>query len=228
MLGLLGTGQAYETIMPDGYFNIGTSYTIINIGTTINTQWNIIGGTTNVIYYTGMTFVAFNTGNGVGNGNAYVTDAMIASIIPANYGQCNDIEVFIGGYNTSTWTPSINYNIGDIVVFGSYTYKCILSHQSETIFDTSITTITTNPDTTTIVTIWTLFIDNIRLKKNPYTVFDVNKAPYSPAGDIKFVADFSVDGTTKQIRLTNAVPVGTRVTVVKQYGSTWNNKYAIL
>jgi hypothetical protein len=69
---------------------------------------------------------------------------------------------------------------------------------------------------------WQFFIGNIRLKKTEYSVFNVNKAPYSPAGDVTFPADFSVDGLTAQVQLTNPVPIGTRITVVKKTGEAWD------
>jgi len=70
-------------------------------------------------------------------------------------------------------------------------------------------------------TILKLFVANIRLKKQPYLVFDANTAQYSPSGDAQFDADFSVDGVSNSIRLTNNLPKGTIVTVIKQIGSQW-------
>jgi hypothetical protein len=35
-------------------------------------------------------------------------------------------------------------------------------------------------------------------------------------------AEFAVDGTTKQVRLTSTLPFGTTVTVIKQVGSDWD------
>lgn len=140
-------------------------------------------------------------------------DEGFTSSIPSTYGQCDEIEVFVGGYNIKTWTQNVNYNAGDIAIYGSYTYKCIMSHTSTSIFDELK---------------WEFFVTNIRLKKEPYKVFNINKSSYSPLGDVQFDADYSVDGTTKQIRLTNPVPVGTRIIVVRRFGSKWNNKYTIL
>ena len=164
-------------------------------------------------------------------------DAGFTSSIPANFGQCDEVEVFVGGYDTSTWTANVTYAVGDIVMFGVHTYKCLVSHISSANFTDTVTTVTINQldnSTTPVDTdvssdsVWVFFIDSIRLKKKPYKVFNINKAPTSPEGDVQFDADFSVNGTTKQIRLTNPVPVGTRITVVKQTGTIWNNKYAIL
>ena len=239
----MGNGTAYlnwtynvGTIVTMGNFIIGDNYIIKTLGNTTNASWNIIANTTGVTYMPGSSFTATTNGGGLGNGSVYVANSVFNSLIPANYGQCDDIEVFIGGYDISSWSPNVIYAVGDMVAFGTYTYKCISSHISGLTFSDNVTTVTINIDKTTNIiaqnvdstNVWSFFVTNIRLKKQPYKVFDVNKSPYSPSGDIQFDADFSVDGNTNQIRLTNPVPVGTRITVVKQNGSIWNNKYAIL
>ena len=239
----MGNGTAYlnwtynvGTIVTMGNFIIGDNYIIKTLGNTTNASWNIIANTTGVTYMPGSSFTATTNGGGLGNGSVYVANSVFNSLIPANYGQCDDIEVFIGGYDISSWSPSVIYAAGDIVLFGSYTYKCIESHISGATFNDNVNTVTINIDNTTVIidtnvnsdNVWTFFVGNIRLKKQPYKAFNVNKSPYSPEGDTQFDADFSVNGISKQIRLTNPVPVGTRLTIVKQYGSVWNNKYAIL
>jgi hypothetical protein len=136
--------------------------------------------------------------------------------IPPGYSQSNEIEVFVGGYNDSAiWASGVEYNIGDIVHTGAYTYSCIVHHTSSKIFNNDLSN-------------WKFFIGNIRLKKAPYKVFNVNNAPYSPAGDVHFDADFAVDGTHKQIRLTTAVPVGTQISVIQQTGISWDNSINLL
>jgi len=136
--------------------------------------------------------------------------------IPVGYGQSNDIEVFVGGYDTSaSWSANTTYAIDAIVTVGSYTYKCITAHTSSTIF--------LNDNI-----YWSFFIGNIRLKKKPYKVHNINQAPYSPNGDIQLDADFAVDGTSKRIRLTNKLAVGTQVTVVKRQGIEWDSTVNVL
>ena len=239
----LGDGSAYfnwsydgGTVVYAGNFIIGNTYIINSVGNISQANWNTIGGTNNNPYVIGTTFTAAISGYGLGNGSAYIPDSIFNTVIPDNFGQCDDIEVFIGGYDISSWSPSVIYAAGDIVLFGSYTYKCIESHISGATFNDNVNTVTINIDNTTVIidtnvnsdNVWTFFVGNIRLKKQPYKAFNVNKSPYSPEGDTQFDADFSVNGISKQIRLTNPVPVGTRLTIVKQYGSVWNNKYAIL
>ena len=133
--------------------------------------------------------------------------------IPANE---NEIEVFVGGYNSiGDWKPNTSYSIGDIVNIGPYTYRCITANTSSSVFENDKTN-------------WHWFVGNIRLKKHAYSVFNVNNGPYSPTGDVIFPADFTVDGTTAKITLTNPLSFGTRVTVVKQTGKTWDSSTNIL
>jgi hypothetical protein len=121
------------------------------------------------------------------------------------------VEVFVGGYDTGVeWTLNTTYNIGTIVTVGSYTYRCTHAHTSSAIF---------NNDSAN----WNFFIGNIRLKKNAYKVHNVNKSPYSPEGDIDLPEDFTVDGVTKQLHLTNLLNSGTQVTVVKRTGTAWDS-----
>ena len=132
--------------------------------------------------------------------------------IPVGYGQSDQIEVFVGGYNdVAIWQKNTSYTVGIIVNVGSYTYRCITDHTSSDTFLDDATN-------------WSFFIGNIRLQKRPYSVFNVNKAPYSPAGDVRFDADFAVDGVGKQIRLTNLLDIGTQVTVIKRTGTAWDGK----
>ena len=131
--------------------------------------------------------------------------------IPAGYGQSDDIEVFIGGYNDGAgWAPNIVYTTGVIVNVGSYTYKCITAHTSGSNFNEDINN-------------WEFFVGNIRLKKKPYKMHNVNKAPQSPAGDVQLDAEFAVNGTTNQLRLTHVLSTGTQVTVVKRTGTAWDS-----
>ena len=138
-------------------------------------------------------------------------------IIPLDFvpSSADTIEVFVGGYNTDNeWATGVAYTVGAIVKQGPYTYRCITTHTSTSFFD----------DTAK----WTFFIGNIRLKKTPYKVFNINNAPNSPAGDVTFPADFTVDGVTKQLTLTNLLDFGIQVTVVQNTGVAWDNKVSVL
>ncbi len=69
-----------------------------------------------------------------------------------------------------------------------------------------------------------IFAAGQRLKKDPYTVFNPELASNSPAGDEIVEADFSVDGISNYVRLTTALPAGTRITIVKRTGKTWYDR----
>ena len=141
------------------------------------------------------------------------TDTVPLGFIPKSV---NEIEVFVGGYDTSAvWATNTEYTAGTIVNNGSYTYRCIVTHTSGTVFanDSSY---------------WAFFIGNIRLKKESYKMFNVDVAPYSPAGDVTFPADFSVDGTTAKLTLTNLLLIGTQITVVKTTGLAWDSSTSII
>ena len=127
----------------------------------------------------------------------------------------HDIEVFVGGYNSgSEWASNVEYTVGVFVTVGSYTYRCTTAHTSST-FHADIAN-------------WTFFIGNIRLKKDSYAVHNVNIHSESPEGDVAFDAEFTVDGTTKQITLATPLAFGTHVTVVKKTLTAWDSTTSVL
>jgi hypothetical protein len=126
------------------------------------------------------------------------------------------IEVFVGGYDTSlTWQPNINYTAGTIVNQGSYTYRAKIDHTSG---------ITFSGDSDR----WAFFVGNIRLRKDPFKVFNINNAPDSPAGDVLFPADFTVDGVHSSISLAQPLAIGTFIKVIQTTGIDWDGKTNIL
>ena len=204
--GTLGTGT--PTIHNAGSWvqEIGASETIPYVENTITEQ--IISDGTNTVNLNIITPTKAST--------TWTYSAGYTSSIPTGYGQSNDIDVFVGGYDTSSvWTPNTAYAVGIIVTIGSYTYQCKTAHTSSAVF-------------TTDTTKWTFFIGNIRLKKKPYKVHNINQAPDSPEGDIQLDADFAVNGSSKQVRLTNKLAIGTQVTVVKRQGVAWDSTVNIL
>lgn len=202
--GTLGTGVA--RVHREGSYvqDIGASETIPYIETSIIEQ--ITSDGTNIVPLTFVPGKADTTWN-------YVTN--FESSIPLEYGQGNDIEVFVGGYASVPWTSTAAYAVDDIVEVGSYTYRCVTAHTSSGSF-------TVDKDN------WTFFIGNIRLKKHPYQVHDVNIHPESAEGNIQLDAEFAVDGISKELRLTNKLAFGTRVTVVKRTLVPWDSTTNIL
>jgi hypothetical protein len=138
--------------------------------------------------------------------------------IPSTYGQCDEVEVFIGGYNYgSVWVSNAEYYINDIVTYGSYVYKCVEDHIS-TSFNADFNTNVTKSK-------WVFFIGNIRLQKAPYTVYNERFVSVTnPTGEKRFPADFSVNGKYKEIRISNTFNLAqnTVITVIKKTGERWS------
>ena len=128
----------------------------------------------------------------------------------------HDIEVFVGGYNIGAeWAANVSYTVGMFITLGSYTYRCTTNHVSSSTFHADIAK-------------WSFFIGNIRLKKDAYAVYNVNNHPDSAEGDVQFGAEFTVDGTSKQLTLTTPLTFGTQVTVVKRTLTYWDSETNIL
>jgi len=146
----------------------------------------------------------YATGPATGSGTVKL---VTYSGIPLTHGQSNDVEIFVGGYNiVGEWTAKVSYTLGDVVFFGTYSYRCTTAHTSSTEFDD---------------TKWEFFTGNIRLSKVPYKVHNTRTHSESPEGDAQFEADFSVDGTNNTVRLTTALSPETKITLVKRTGHVW-------
>jgi len=65
-----------------------------------------------------------------------------------------------------------------------------------------------------------VFVGGRRLRKDPIAVYNED----DPATDTILEAEFSVDGTTEYIRLTDIVPAGTRISVIRRTGNTWYDR----
>ncbi len=208
--GTLGTGVA--KIHRAGSFvqDLGPSETIPYTETTIIEQVKSDG--TNIVP---LKFIPMNPATGVNPAAEWEYDTGYESSIPAGYVQANDIEVFVGGYVSTPWMENTEYSIDDVVEVGSYTYRCIVDHTSGTDFFE-------DKDN------WMFFVGNIRLKKQPYHVHNVEQAPYSPEGDVQLDAEFAVDTESNELRLTNKLKFGTRVTVIKRTGFDWDSTINVL
>jgi len=225
--GTLGTGT--PLVHKTGTFvqDIGYSETMPYIETSVVEQVISEGANIIPLKFTPMKDIIDNGYNYTSTADwTYKTG--FTSGIPNGYVQADDIEVFVGGYGViAEWTANTTYNAGDIVTVGSYTYRSTINHITGATFESTVTALALDGTTTTGIpssTAWKFFIGNIRLKKQPYVVHNVNQAEYSPAGDIQFDAEFAVDGVSNQIRLTNTLALGTRVTVVKRVGADWDGK----
>jgi hypothetical protein len=67
-----------------------------------------------------------------------------------------------------------------------------------------------------------IFVGGYRLKKDTFKLFEEsNNHPYSPEGDSTFPPEFSVDGESTTVTLTNPVAENTKIVVVKKVGKIW-------
>jgi hypothetical protein len=67
-----------------------------------------------------------------------------------------------------------------------------------------------------------VFVGGRRLIKNPVNIYNEQLGLESPVnGDPLVEAEFSVDGVTAEVRLTNAPSAGIRVTIIQRKGNTW-------
>ena len=210
--GTLGTGTPVVHAASNKVQDIGLSETMPYKEETIVTQYKV-DGNTNIIE---VPYVPTKSAN------------WSASSLPTGYGQCDEIEVFVGGYNELNWAPNTEYAVGDVVRHGTYTYRIIERHVSGNYFNSDVTVYSNvnSGDSTpytikSATTVRTFFIGNIRLKKIPFSVYDANTGSDSPAGDISFDADFAVDGTSSEVRLTNKLNAGTQVTVIKRFSNSF-------
>ena len=66
-----------------------------------------------------------------------------------------------------------------------------------------------------------VFAGGKRLRKDPIVVYNEFNGSASPDADEIAEAEFSVDGVSPYIRLTDKVPAGTRISVIRKVGSVW-------
>jgi hypothetical protein len=130
-----------------------------------------------------------------------VTHAVVRTV-PA------DIEIFVGGYNIMPWTELTDFSVGEIVLYGSSTFRCVTAHKGSSNFTDDRTN-------------WEFFVGNQRLKKHPYSMHNVENHWESTDGDVSFAADFSVDETTAGVTLLNDLSIGTKVIIIKKVGKVW-------
>ena len=71
-----------------------------------------------------------------------------------------------------------------------------------------------------------VFVGGRRLRKDPIYVYNEDLGTNSPSADVQIPAEFSVDGLTATIRLTEAPEAGTRITVIRRVGKVWYDKGA--
>lgn len=197
-----------------------TASTTSSITLTVSTNYGAISTLPTQLIATNTITVSYPTDPGT------FDTSMVSTISAPVYGQSDNIDVFVGGYDESTvWAPNTVFEAEQIVTINSYTYRMTARHRSGATFNSAVTTLET--DDTVISTnvpataVRAFFIGNIRLKKHPYSVYNVENASTSPEGDVAFDADFAVDGANAELVLLNKLVPGTVVTVIRKTGKTW-------
>lgn len=66
-----------------------------------------------------------------------------------------------------------------------------------------------------------VFVAGRRLRKSSLTVYDEALGSSSPSADVELEAEFSVDGETGYIRLTEPAPAGARIFIIRRTGKIW-------
>ena len=66
-----------------------------------------------------------------------------------------------------------------------------------------------------------VFISGTRLRKNPIDIYDETLGITSPQADKTLEAEFSVDGLTPYLRLSNEIAAGSRVAIIRKQGRLW-------
>lgn len=66
-----------------------------------------------------------------------------------------------------------------------------------------------------------IFASGTRLRKNPLDQFEETMGIASPQADKKLEAEFSVDGLQPYVRLSDQLPAGTRIAMIKKQGRLW-------
>jgi len=152
--------------------------------------------------------------------------SQITTISAPDYGQADEIEVFVGGYDDSTiWTSDTVFYEDQIITVNSQIYRIITTHKSGKTFNSAVTTL--DADGLTIATgvsassVRTYFVGSTRLRKKPFSVYNVENGPTSPEADVSFKADFAVDGINAELVLNNKLSPGTAVTIIRKVGQSW-------
>ena len=66
-----------------------------------------------------------------------------------------------------------------------------------------------------------VFVGGTRLRKDPITIYKEDLGPSSPSADTTLQAEFSVDGDSNYVRLSEPVKAGTKITIVRRTGKSW-------
>jgi hypothetical protein len=207
---------------PTGYNKayLCTNSTLTSITLNITTNYGTFAVLPSKIASTHTVTLYYSSNPGVFNDN------LVTTLSAPRYGQSDEIDVFVGGYDDSTvWAPNTIFEADQIITLNSYTYVILYKHKSGATFNSPVVTLDeqglTISTSVPATSVRTFFVGNIRLKKAPYSVYNVANSPTSPEGDVAFKSDFSVDGINSELVLSNKLTAGTVVTIYRRSGKTW-------
>jgi hypothetical protein len=69
-----------------------------------------------------------------------------------------------------------------------------------------------------------VFVAGRRLRKDSLKVFSEELGASSPTADTIVAPEFSVDGVSNYIRITEPVPAGTRILIIRKTGKIWYDR----
>lgn len=160
-----------------GSLVVSRTYVINSLGSTTNTQWNTIAGTTGVTYIVGSTLTAAVNGTGLGTGNVKGTGAVLKPRVSSVDGQIVRVDITSGGSGypagttlavvgsgTGKFSPNLTAILTPQIVSGVITFASIvdpginynannttLTVQSDSGVDAELTAIVTSGQITDVI-----------------------------------------------------------------------------
>lgn len=141
-----------------GSLVVGRNYIINSLGSTTNTQWNTIAGTTGVIYSIGSTLTAAIVGTGLGTGNVKGTGAILVPRVSTVDGSITRVDITSGGTGyvsgttltvvgtgTGMFSPNVTAILTPVIVAGVISYVTIVDPGQD--YNVNNTTLTVQSDT---------------------------------------------------------------------------------
>ena len=143
---------------PVGSFTIGNIYTIEDLGTTTQLEWNTIAGTTAITYIVGSTFTCVDIGTGLGDGTAstpttyYVLTSGVITITVTNTSSTGNLMTCSNTDSLFVGMPIVfsGVQLGGIVIGQTYYIYSITSLTQFSISTDGITQLTLQEDNGTM------------------------------------------------------------------------------
>jgi hypothetical protein len=154
----------------------------------------------------------------VGNGNSDDVVVKINNLV------IDDYEISITeDVATLSIGEEVSIEVGDIVSINSLLIGMLEYVPARSLRDFSHNR-TTIPTRYGLCDEIEVFVGGRRLRKDSLEAYDELLGVDSPLADRVLEAEFSVDNENSYIRVTEPIPAGVRVTVIRRTGSTWYDK----